>query len=78
MVAFLAQRPAASLEITGQKPSVSAIFGDQFPAHQRAHGRAGGRFPREGRKSRRRWRGKRADRPFAKIKKLFTKIKRLI
>jgi len=42
MVAFLAQRPAASLEITGQKPSVSAIFGDQFPAYQRARTRARG------------------------------------
>jgi len=41
MVAFLAQRPAASLEITGQKPSVSAIFGDQFPAYQRARTRGG-------------------------------------
>src|SRR5271169_4699291 len=36
--------------------------------------RARGRFPRKGRKSRRRRRDKRADRPFAKIKKLFTKI----
>jgi len=36
MVAFLAQRPAASLEITGQKPSVSAILMDQFTAYQRA------------------------------------------
>jgi hypothetical protein len=44
----------------------------QFAAYQRA------RVPREGRKSRRRRRDKRADRPFAKIKKLFTKIKRLI
>jgi len=65
MVAFLAQRPAASLEITGQKPSVSAILMDQFTAYQRARTRARG--PK-----------KRADRPFAKIKNLFTKIKRLI
>jgi len=34
-------------------------------------------FPREGRKSQRRRRDKRADRPFAKIKELFTKIMRL-
>jgi len=54
MVAFLAQRPAASLEITGQKPSVSANLMDQFAAYQRARTRASGRFPREGRKSRRR------------------------
>jgi hypothetical protein len=75
MVAFLAQRPAASLEITGQKPSVSAILMDPI---SRLSVRARDRFPREGRKSRRRRRDKRADRPFAKIKKLFTKIKRLI
>jgi len=42
MVAFLAQRPAASLEITGQKPSVSAILMDQFTAYQRARTRARG------------------------------------
>jgi hypothetical protein len=34
MVALLAQRPAASLEITGQKPSVSAKFDGQFAAYQ--------------------------------------------
>jgi hypothetical protein len=30
-LAFLAQRPAASREITGQKPSVSAILMINFP-----------------------------------------------
>jgi hypothetical protein len=58
--------------------SVRRQESDQFAAYQLAHARASGRFPREGRKSRRRRRDKRADRPFAKIKKLFTKITRLI
>ena len=67
----------AEREITGQKPSISAIFGCQFPAYQtRTRARAAG-FPREGRKPQRRRRDKRADRPFAKIKELFTKIMRL-
>src|SRR5215813_12513618 len=42
----------------------------------RARARAAG-FPRAGRKSQRRRRDKRADQPFAKIKELFKKIKRL-
>ena len=41
----------------------------------RTRARAAG-FPREGRKPQRRRRDKRADRPFAKIKELFTKIMR--
>src|SRR5262249_47674910 len=45
-------------------------------SNARARARAAG-FPRAGRKSQRRRRDKRADQPFAKIKELFKKIKRL-
>src|SRR6516225_5852238 len=49
-----------------------------FPPINRARTRArAAGFPREGRKPQRRRRDKRADRPFAKIKELFTKIMRL-
>src|SRR6516164_9709820 len=42
----------AEREITGQKPSISAIFGCQFPAYQsRAHARASGRFSARGPKA---------------------------
>jgi hypothetical protein len=43
-------------------------------ARVRAHARVSGGFPREGRKSRRRRRDKRADRPFAKIKNYSRKL----
>src|SRR5262249_44009099 len=45
-------------------------------SNARPRARAAG-FPRAGRKSQRRRRDKRADQPFAKIKELFKKIKRL-
>jgi hypothetical protein len=71
--ATIALRDAVEEMGTVARPSNRPFFG-QFSAYQRA--RAAG-FPREGRKSQRRRRDKRADRPFAKIKELFTKIKRL-
>src|SRR5262249_18937430 len=62
----------ASVRVRSPWPSMSI----SRLSNARARARAAG-FPRAGRKSQRRRRDKRADQPFAKIKELFKKIKRL-